>query len=158
MTKITSSGVIRNADKPRVGIISANALDSSIYDEIDQGIDLTFEEFCQELKDQGIEIDSEQWWIELESYENDSRIVLFGDWIKNGVGQYEPDKSGLKGYAASYNSDSGIICVEWSKTFKQCHHTSPCYVMANGDGPCGDLETDGDAVIAFDLPKDYKEV
>ena len=43
--KYTSSGVIRNADKPRVGIIGANSerLQDWIFDEIDQGIDLTYE-------------------------------------------------------------------------------------------------------------------
>ena len=63
-----------------------------------------------------------------------------------------------KEFAAVYNSDSGNISVEFSQTTRSCHHTSPCYVMADGSGPCGNLDTPGNSVVAYDLPREfYKE-
>lgn len=164
---ITSSGVILNREKPRVGVISANSqlLQEWIFDEIDQGIDLTYETAFKEEYDTAIEsgqTDDEAWKSAndaTEFWDCDSRTVLFGDaWAYDEKhGKYYIDK--LKGeYAAVYNNDSNIICVEYSKNIRQCNNTSPCYVMSDGSGPCGDLGAPGDAVIAFDLPKAfYKE-
>lgn len=148
--KITSCGIIKNEDKPRVGVISANSekLSDWIYEEITQGIDIHFEQYINELQNEGKTEDEIEKLTEF--WENDSSTILIGDWIKDTKGNYSPDKS--KDFAASYHE--GIICVEWSKKTKPCHHTSPCYVMANGDGPCGDLETEGNSVIAYDLPED----
>jgi hypothetical protein len=165
--RVTSSGVIRNEDKPRVGVLSANGPRASewIFDEIDQGTDLTWEEFSKDIDDQIAAVEAsdqdsdakEQAIAKLErerdSAELNSRTVIFGDaWAKNAAGQYEIDRT--KEYAASYSSDTNIITVEWSKHTTRCHHTSPCYVMADGSGPCGDLDTPGDSVVAFTLPPD----
>ena len=64
-----------------------------------------------------------------------------------------PNHAGPNGYAATYSG--GNFCVEWSKHTRKCNNTSPCYVMANGDGPCGDLDTKGDVVLAYDFPPEY---
>lgn len=110
----TSAGIIKNADKPRVGVIGQYSVCSDLLDDIIRdGIDVAYESFRAEL-----------------------------------------DSSGKTGYALTYNTDSGNLCVEYSRTTKPCHHTSPCYVMADGSGPCGDLNTAGNSVIAFCLPDD----
>ena len=127
--KITSSGIIKNEDKPRVGVISVHSCADSIYDEIYSGIDLVYEEFLLGLQDKGIEEDSEQGQIEIDNYENDNTNTLFGDW-KQIESKYSIDRNGSHGFAAHYHD--GIITVEWSKHTKKCHHTSPCYVMADG--------------------------
>ncbi len=154
----TSSGIIRNADKPRVGVISLNSellnQDIDIFgEEIINGIDLGYEEYRAELEASGKtdeEIDEEMY-----SYRNDESHYLFGDWIKNADGKYEINKTGKAGYAATYSSYSGNICVEFSKTARRCNNTSPCYVMADGSGPCGNLDSEGDNVLAYDLPKEF---
>jgi hypothetical protein len=153
---ITSSGVIKNENVARPGILSVHTLADFVYDEIDNGIDLTYEDFLSELESRGIEQDSKEWYKECDLYEPAyGNIVLFGDWVKNKNGQYEINFNGEHGYAAEYSSSTGNISVEYSKTTVRCHHTSPCYVMANGDGPCGDLNTPGDAVLAFTLPSEF---
>ncbi len=151
--KITSAGVIRNEDKPRVGVLCGHSLSDGAWCDIDgDSIDLTWEEFIEDLKAEGVEEDSKEWQQIIDRAEFDSRVVLFGSWKKNAKGQYVPDESGE--YAAVYSSDSNVVTVEWSKTVVRCHHTSPCYVMANGNGPCGDLDTPGDSVLAYSLPAD----
>lgn len=152
--KITSSGIIRNEEKPRVGITQANRLDPSVFDAIYDGIDLRYEEFLLSLKEDGIEEDSKAWYEATDRYQEEETEYLFGDaWIKNEEGKYVIDDT--KDYAAVYSSATGSISVEFSKYTKRCHHTSPCYVMADGSGPCGDLDTEGDSVVAFTLHPDY---
>jgi hypothetical protein len=121
-----------------------------VFDEIHQnGIDLSFEEARAELEEQG-KTDDE---IDEALQDFESHLFLFGPaWVKVN-GKYSIDKT--KDFAASYNSETGVICVEYSQTIKACHHTSPCYVMADGSGPCGDLNTKGDSVKAYALPDDY---
>jgi len=150
---VTSSGVLKNREVPRVGIISANSEKlEDIWEDIEQGHELYYEGYVLELQQ---EDKTEEEIEELcEQYENDSKLLIFGDaWRRNADGQFEIDKT--KSFAATYSSDTGNISVDWSKDTRQCHHTSPCYVMSNGDGPCGDLDTDGDACLAFDLPVDF---
>ena len=153
-TIITSCGVIRNSSKPRVGVMSGHSLQSWFFEDMYRDcIDLTYEEFVNDLREQGMsDQDIEN---ETEFYECDESTYLFGSWKKNADGKYEIDKTGE--FAGTYNSGTNIVCVEWSKHTKKCHHTSPCYMMANGDGPCGDLDTSGDAVIAYCLPDEYLE-
>ena len=158
-TLITSSGIIRNRSKPRCGIISAYSLHSSVFDDIHEGIDLGWEDFVEDLRARGIEEDSQAWYKETDSFESNGQI-LFGDaWFKietgKDAGKYDIDKS--KNLAASYSRDSGNVCVEFSKHTKLTANTSPCYVMADGSGPCGDLDSPGDAVLAFTLPFEYFE-
>ena len=151
----TSSGVVRNREIPRVGVVSVHSLADWIYDEIDQGIDLTWESYLDELRADGIEEDSAEWCQRTDHAEFDSRVVLFGDWAKGSDGRYSIDREGKRGFSAEYNSGTGIVCVEWSRSVKACHHTSPCYVMSDGSGPCGDLDVSGDAVIAYSLPAEW---
>ncbi len=158
--KITSSGIIRNEDKPRVGVTSNASLD--FLDEcFTEGIDINYEEVyadvLNEIKaesenDSEMDIENEAAK-RMEYYENRGPY-LYGDWVKNAEGQYEIDKNGKYGFAVTYSQESGNVSVEWSRTTKRCHHTSPCYVMADGSGPCGDLDTKGDSVIAYCLPDD----
>lgn len=152
IVKITSAGVIRNAEKPRIGITNCNSLAEFAIDEIygPNHIDLTFEELCQGLRDEGIEEDSEEWDKRLMYADCESRVILFGSWKKDENGKYVPDTNGI--FAAIFNSESNNVAVQWSKYTTPCHHTSPCYQMADGSGPCGDLDTPGDSVIAYTLP------
>src|ERR1041385_4156102 len=171
-TLITSSGIIRNRSVPRVGVVNANSLyDDLFQDCLNNGIDLTYEdtrmemerevkaEFTEASLESGEEFDDSV--IEsvidrrLEHLGMDNHYFLLGAWVKNDQGEYEIDKSGKSGdYALTYNTESGIVCIEWSQYTTQCNNTSPCYVMADGSGPCGDLDTPGDAVTAYTLPKD----
>jgi hypothetical protein len=154
--KITAAGIIRNKEQPRVGVTSMHNLASWAIDEIEtNGIDLTWESFLDDLRERGINEDSEEWQREVDYAEFDSRTILFGDWAKDKSGKYSIDRNGPNGFAAEYSSAWGNVTVEWSRDTKACHHTSPCYVMSDGSGPCGDLDTDGDSVVAYTLPADW---
>lgn len=164
-TKITSAGIIRNAEAPRVGVVNVGSLSEWIFETIDRGIDIAWEEACEdfqaELRAEGIKEDSQEWECRMQDFSDESdsfgtKIILFGNWEKDagsGFAKYVPDTSGE--YAASFNSDSNVVTVEWSKYTTPTHHTSPCYVMADGSGPCGDLDTPGDSVIAYTLPPEF---
>jgi len=141
--------------KTRVGVISQNEIanqDLLFWELLDYNnmIDLTFEEYVLDLKEEGLS-DSE---IEekTENYESDYTTYLVGDGWKKVNGKYEIDKT--KELAATYSNNSGIICVEYSKYIKECGPTSPCYVMADGSGPCGDLASVG-PFRAYSLPVEY---
>jgi hypothetical protein len=152
----TSSGIIKNADKPRVGIISQHSVDSELLNEIIMhGVDLSYEAFLKELESQ--ELDEEQIQEACDNYQNEGSVYLYGDWACID-GKYSIHKEGKFGYALTYNTESGNLCVEYSNTVKRCNNTSPCYVMADGSGPCGDLDTDGDIVVAYALPDDCLHV
>jgi hypothetical protein len=163
-TLVTSSGVIRNRSIPRVGIVNASSLyDDLFQDCLSDGIDLDWidivDETTERLKSENPELDdtdiSEMVDSELQDFDRDSYCFLLGAWIKGKDGQYLIDKTGNSGsYALSYNTESGMVCVEWSQLTKKCMNTSPCYVMSDGSGPCGDLDTPGDAVVAYTLPID----
>ena len=154
---ITSSGILRNREKPRVGVISMNSemLDQDMVNGLpfdNDSIDLSYDSYIAELIEQGATEEA----IEEASYcyESDCSTYLIGNaWFRNKDGKYEIDET--KDFAATYSSDSGNISVEWSKHTRQCHHTSPCFVMADGSGPCGNLDVKGDAVTAYDLPSEY---
>lgn len=162
-TLITSSGIIRNRSKPRIGVINARSLYSELIDDcFNDGIDLTYESMKEETEEQIREenpnLDDmaiEQLVNEsLEMVEFDSHVFLLGAWIKEN-NQYVIDETGKNGeWAIEYNTGTGIVCVEWSQLTKQCNNTSPCYVMADGSGPSGDLDTEGDAVTAYTVPNE----
>lgn len=174
-TKITASGIIRNSETPRVGVTS-KASPEFIDDCITQGIDLGYEDALQDAMarlrqespntvdsasyEDALEVEAQR---ELECFDS-SGPYLYGDWKKidlssiagkQGQG-YEIDRNGSHGFACSYSNGSfgNCVSVEWSRTTKACHHTSPCFVMADGSGPCGDLDTAGDSVVAYCLPDD----
>jgi hypothetical protein len=171
--KVTSAGIIRNEDQPRVGVVSQHSLNSWFFDQLYDGsaIDLSWEEFCQETRADIIRENDGETPEDIDELVEertqdamfDSHSYLLGAWVAVDPGsiaykqgqRYEIDRSGKSGdYAATYSTDSGILCVEWSKHTKRTHHTSPCYVMADGSGPCGDLDTPGDSVLAYTLPED----
>ena len=161
-TIITSSGIVRNPEKPRVGVVSCHNLESWVFDEINEGIDLTYldirEEVRQEIIQENKHLDDVKVEEELDNrmqdVEFDGHIILFGDWKKDKNDRYVPDTNGE--FAAEYNSDTGNICVEFSRHVVPCEVTSPCYVMADGSGPCGDLDSRGEGpVLAYSLPAEY---
>jgi hypothetical protein len=143
--------------KPRVGVVSIHSLADFVFDEIDRGIDLGWEEFNNDLEDQieAGEITEDEAEQKRDSYQSCDNTHLFGDWKQDKKGLYVIDRDGPDGFSATYNSGSGNVCIEYSKTTKKCNQTSPCYVMADGSGPCGDLDTPGDSVLAYSLPKEY---
>jgi len=152
-----------------VGIVSAHTVD--IDDLIpNDAIDLTFEswvsdrraELIAELNDPESELSKEGKTeediddlidSESEQYESDSTTYLIGDWIEVN-GMYEINRNGKEGYAATFDTDSNNISVEFSQTILKCHHTSPCYRMTDGR-PCGDLDTEGNSVLAYCMPLDF---
>lgn len=152
-TIITPSGIIKNPEKPRSGVVSIHSLREGFSDEIlKDGIDITYEELVRDLKKTGkSEKEIEE---ELSDYESYASDFLIGDaWIKDSNGFYSIDKT--KTFAAIYNNESGTLVIEWSKYTKLCGHTSPCFVMRDGSGPCGDLDSGGATVIAYSLPSRY---
>lgn len=170
-TKYTTSGIIRNSEKPRSGVVSTNNLASWIYDTIHEGIDLGYEEWAlsvieeirQEIKlnDENDELSedeiNEQVEQELENahYSPDDSTILFGDWKKDKNGFYVPNTKGEFAAIFTSNGFGDLVTVEWSKHTAKCGHTSPCFVMSNGDGPCGDLDSEGDSVLAYTLPPEF---
>lgn len=161
-TLITSSGIIKNRFNPRSGVINANSLyDDFFQDCLNSGIDLTYESLRDEtlgqIREENPELDDSELNDlvneSMEMVEFDFHVFLLGAWVKNTNGQYEIDKSGKSGkYALEYNTETGIVCVEWAQMTKWCSNTSQCYVMADGSGPCGDLDSSGTKVIAYTLP------
>lgn len=155
--KITSAGIIKNEDKPRTGVVSINSLYPYLVDDcISSGINVSYESFLNDLYNQhgdnedAIANDCDMYDSD---YDRDGDTYLLGDW-KQVNGKYEIDYNGPNGYAMTIDFSTNVACVEYSKYTTLCHHTSPCYVMSNGDGPCGDLDTPGDSVLAYTLPED----
>ena len=155
-TLITSSGIIRNRSIARVGVVNASSLyDDLFQDCLNEGIDLVWEEYREELLARGLEEDTPEWYKETDNCSLETHNFLLGAWLEASNGEYYIDKSGQSGnFALTYNTETNIVCVEWSTLTTQCNNTSPCYVMADGSGPCGDLDTKGDAVTAYTLPAD----
>jgi hypothetical protein len=162
-TLVTSSGIIKNRFKPRTGIVSAHSLYSELFgDCLNRGIDLTWESYkderLAELTRENPDLDEteiQDLFDNDSGMECDSHVFLYGAWVKNDIGQYEIDKTGASGsFALEYNTETGIVCVEWSTETMLCGNTGPCYVMSDGSGPCGDLNSEGDTVTAYTLPDD----
>jgi hypothetical protein len=144
-----------------VGITQRNKCPDWVLDMIDGGIDLLWESAVAEVtaEMQAKYPDADESEIdemaerELEYFETDSQHILIGDW-KQIDGQYVPDTDGKHGFAAEYTDFcGGTLSIVWSRTTKQCHHTSPCFVMSDGSGPCGDLDTSGNSRTAYCLPE-----
>jgi hypothetical protein len=163
-TLVTSSGIIKNRSKARVGVVNASSLYGDLFQDcLNDGIDLSWESLIKETTDRlalnflGLDefelsdmVDSE-----LQDYDLDSHVFLLGAWVKDYHGGYMIDESGKNGsYALEYNTETGIVCVNWSLKTTKCNNTSPCYVMADGSGPCADLDSKGDTVIGYTLPSD----
>lgn len=154
---VTSSGVLRDRLRPRVGVVSANSLDGDFLDSFwTEGVDLGYLEALSfvrnELKAGSPDATEEELNAkvedEMEDHESNGPFVL--GYRLNTDGLYEPDPDAP--FSASYSPDSGVVTVEASKETTRCGHTSPCYVMSDGRGPCGDLDSDGDTVVAYTLP------
>lgn len=137
------------------GVIGANSdqINQEAFQwEFQKAIDLTYELFLQDLEGQGLT--EEEIEIERDSYLGDNSTYLLGDWKRLDNGQFVPDiKDTPDNYAAVFDTDSNIITVEHSKRIVECYHTSPCYMMRDGT-PCGDLDTQGNSVKAYSLPKE----
>jgi hypothetical protein len=160
---------------PAPGVINCHSLNSFIYEEIDQGIDIGYEEAYEEekkrltgeLAEKGIDETHEDFDSRLEEdlqkfadiCEMDQTEILVGDWKKNGKGLYEIDFDGNFGWAGSYsNSHGAILTVEYSNYVTECAPTSLCYRRRDTGGPCGDLDNEamkGEGVLSFCLPPDY---
>lgn len=90
---------------------------------------------------------------QLENWESDC-MILVGDWVQvdtdhNGYPVYDINEEGENGWAGIYRRDSGnILQVLWSKFAMMAHYCSPCYPGQ------GDLDTPGDAYLAYCLPPD----
>ncbi|RLG44004.1 MAG: hypothetical protein DRN81_05440 [Thermoproteota archaeon] len=143
----------------KVGVTSIHNIDGEVIEDLIQnGIDLTFMEYYNErfeelLKQGHTDFDDIDNIISEETQDFDTDTWLIGDWTLVD-GKYSINKDGPEGFAGTYNRDSCNICVEYSQyVILNCHYTSPCYVMADGSGPCGDLDTDGD-IMAYCLPPD----
>ena len=140
-----------------VGVIGASNVDwdDVFHDSIDIGYIEYMADAIEEYKASNPEASEE----DIETHEEilsddycgDSTTYLIGDWIQDKDGKYSIDKDGKQGFSATFNSDTNNICVEFSKTIMQCHHTSLCYRMVDGR-PCGDLDTEGDSTLAYSLP------
>jgi len=142
---------------PAPGVIDCNKLDHSIYDIIDAGIDLYYEEAKHELL-YNLEEGSDEYESALQElndkWEPSAVVYLVGDWKKTPNG-YEIDKEGKTGWAGTYNNGNGsTLVVEWSKHTTFCQPTSPCYRRRTG-GPCGNLDSPGGEVEAYALPSVY---
>ena len=97
-TLVTSSGVIRNRSIPRVGVINASSLyDDLFQDCLNEGIDLVWEEYREELLARGLEEDTPEWYKETDNCSLETHNFLLGAWLKATNGQYYIDKSGKSG-------------------------------------------------------------
>jgi hypothetical protein len=161
---------------PAPGVVNGHSLQDFIFDYEMDGIDVVFEEaridaersIRAELEEDGISEGDDAFDDQLEekmqefydSYENDYKSVLLGDWVKNADGRYEIDRNGREGWAATYSNSSGaIFVVEYSKYVAECAPTSPCYLRADTGTPCGDLDTPAsgryEPVVAYSFPPDF---
>jgi len=149
----------------RVGVVSMGSLQDWLYSElIIDGIDLGYESFLdnitQELLDDGLPPEDIEDYIEdnclSDHYDSDGTVILFGDWCKDSNGLYIPDIKGSKGFSATFHSGAfgDIVMIDRSKWCTRCNYTSPCFVMSDGSGRCGDLDSAGD-ILAMCLPEEY---
>ena len=159
----TSSGMIKNEELPRAGVVSLNSLYDDFYqDVILNGIDIGWESAVDELRDSmpdATEDAIDEALQELgDNWESSDSTYLIGDWVKDDSGKYSIDPTGPMGFAGEFSSGSQNVTIEYSRTVTRCMHTSPCYVMADGSGPCGNLDQvdSNGTVLAFDLPSDYR--
>ena len=135
----------------KIGIISQNSVCNEFLNDIMiHGIDLYYEEYLNDLKEQGLTDDEIEK--ECDRYMPDCHLMIYGDWTTNENGQYIPDETGSHGFSVEYNTDSGNLAVFYSKNVAKCYITSPCYRQLDGS-PCGDLDTNGD-YEAYTLPDD----
>lgn len=151
--------------KPRVGIISQNSLASWIHDSsyINVSEESRYAEARAELIAAGHDEGSDAFLDGMQEYsdsadDSDGDTVLVGDWARDAEGRYVPDTAGIRGYAIVLNHYSNIASVEWSRTIIGARDTSPCYRMADGSGPCGDLDAlADDGYPTYDVPSDMRE-
>lgn len=148
---------------PAPGVLDCNNLpDQYIFDVINEGIDLRYQEALHELKGKFEDLDQYEEAVEElnDSWDSDYACRLVGDWKKTQEGRFEIDTKGKHGWAATYSNENGcILVVEYSKHTTRCVPTSLCYRRADTGGPCGDLDSQdpNGEIEAYTLPRVFFE-
>lgn len=128
-------GIQVDSETPITGVLNVGDV---AWEWVDDEICLT----CDEIEAEAIAEDGED--ADLDFIECDpSHTRIFGDWLLNEDGKYEPDKNGE--FAAI--SNEATVQVVWSKTTARAALCSPCYPGQ------ADMDTPGD-FLAYTLP-DY---
>ena len=136
---INHYGITVDSEKPIVGVINNSAISQFIADTELNGIDLDWEEHCQECHEY---LEHDECNCEISR-----NTVLIGDWIKDKDGKYTHKPEGE--YAAIVNEI--YTQVVFSKYTKRCALCSPCFPGQ------GDIDTPGD-FLSYDLPPEAYEV
>lgn len=111
---------------PTTGVYGFNQVDSWFWEEVNMnGIDLSYESFLENLWNEGIEEDSDEWQNAVDSYESFESDSLVGDWLMDDNGKYHPDPDG--DFSAIVNGSMYTIQVVLSKHIAQGNLCSPCY-------------------------------
>ena len=147
-----------DSETPIVGVISNNSAEW-LHEACDNGIDLSYEDFIDELRKEhegyrnskfaGEHADDfdecEECEKSKEYYESDEPTYLIGSWkLVNGM--YEPDTGGE--YAAKVSYDAfNCTQVLWSRYASRSELCSPCFPGQ------ADLDTPGE-YLAYQLPPD----
>lgn len=108
---------------PTTGVYGFNQVSSWVWEE--ESIDLSFEGYCDNLRNEGIEEDSDDWQHAIDEYESFESDLLIGDWLKDSEGKYYPDPNG--DYSAIVNGSMYTIQVVVSKHIAHGSPCSPCY-------------------------------
>lgn len=126
-------GIVVNSEVPVTGVISNNAIEF-LGEEIDKGIDLTFEEHCKECEEDDHSL------CMLDEMPGDR---LIGKWKKNAEGLYEPNREG------EYSAIVGELYTQvvWSVVRERCALCSPCYPGQGDIGSKGEF-------LAYTLPSE----
>jgi hypothetical protein len=134
MTTKNHYGIFVDSEMPTTGVIHNLTTEWLIEEVMYNGINLDFEEHCQECENEY----HDDCWID-----TGQETYLVGTWKKNESGLYEPDKTG------EYSAIVGEIYTQvvWSRHTKHCALYSPCYPGQ------ADLDTPGE-FLAYDLPPD----
>lgn len=126
-------GVRIDTSMPITGVRQINRCSEWIYDTINQGIDLDWEEHLSECEE--------------EDHDScgpcEQSNVLIGGWKKDSDGKWEPDQS------AEYSAIAGqtVLQIVWSRHTRRSALCSPCFPGQ------ADNDSEGD-YLAFDLPPD----
>lgn len=131
-----------DSDTPITGVISNNDISQFLSDEMYNMIDLTYEEFADEVNGDENYTEDEKEEI-LSNYESDGDTYLIGGWKQDENGLYEPDQSSE--YSAIIRYD--VTQVVWSQHTTHAPLCSPCYPGQADVNP----DYDGE-YLAYTLP------